>query len=211
MLVLHDTACSTCTYFCSNVLVCMYKLHVEAMMCLSMNLWVIVSVTLWHFLGLNKHFCMASISERLNAATNKCISSEHIWKHLSTMYDLKALVSYSWRIFLVYRYNIYYIAVLVLNFMLFSVCSRVLQFLTLHISFFTWFLAGNCHYLSKVAFYRRVCINKKTLILWLTVFNHLRSKRLFSGFLRLDRGVKSRVLWNYSWKVEPIYLGFFWW
>ena len=90
-----NTACSTCTYFCSDVFVCMYKLHVEAMMCLSIHLWVIASVTLCHFIGLSKHFCMASISERLNAATNKSISSEQIWKHLSTMYDLKALVSYS--------------------------------------------------------------------------------------------------------------------
>ena len=43
------------------------------------------------------------------------------------------------------------------------------------------------------------------------VFNLLRSKWLFSGFLGLDREAKNRVLWNYSWKLEPICLFFFWW
>ncbi|CAL1547626.1 unnamed protein product [Lymnaea stagnalis] len=40
--------------------------------------------------GVNRHFQMLAIHDRLCSA-NKKISSEDVWKHLSTLYDLQAL------------------------------------------------------------------------------------------------------------------------
>ncbi|KAH9496833.1 hypothetical protein Btru_010398 [Bulinus truncatus] len=40
--------------------------------------------------GVNRHFQMLAIHERLNSACKK-ITSEDVWKHLSTLYDLQAL------------------------------------------------------------------------------------------------------------------------
>lgn len=41
--------------------------------------------------GINKHFNMALIVERLSKSLNREISSEAVWSHLKTMYNLKAL------------------------------------------------------------------------------------------------------------------------
>ncbi|XP_062555823.1 MRG/MORF4L-binding protein [Armigeres subalbatus] len=41
--------------------------------------------------GINKHFVIACITERLSKALNREVSSEMIWSHLKTMYNLKAL------------------------------------------------------------------------------------------------------------------------
>lgn len=42
--------------------------------------------------GINKHFQMAWIIEKVTAALNRQVNSDNIWKHLGTMYDLGALV-----------------------------------------------------------------------------------------------------------------------
>ena len=42
--------------------------------------------------GVNRHFEMIFIHEKLNGSANKKISSKQIWQHLSTLYDLQALV-----------------------------------------------------------------------------------------------------------------------
>jgi MRG-binding protein len=42
--------------------------------------------------GINKHFQMALIIEKVTAALNRQVNSENIWKHLESMYDLGALV-----------------------------------------------------------------------------------------------------------------------
>ena len=46
-----------------------------------------------HFLssGINRHFQMVSIHERLSSGIKK-LSSQDVWDHLSTLYDLRALV-----------------------------------------------------------------------------------------------------------------------
>ncbi|KAG5678213.1 hypothetical protein PVAND_007905 [Polypedilum vanderplanki] len=41
--------------------------------------------------GINKHFFMVCIVDRLQKTLSRKISSEQIWKHLKTMYNLKAL------------------------------------------------------------------------------------------------------------------------
>ncbi|KAH8415920.1 hypothetical protein KR222_003553 [Zaprionus bogoriensis] len=41
--------------------------------------------------GINKHFYMSCIAERLSKSLNREMPSELIWKHLSTMYKLKEL------------------------------------------------------------------------------------------------------------------------
>ncbi|XP_055627179.1 MRG/MORF4L-binding protein [Toxorhynchites rutilus septentrionalis] len=41
--------------------------------------------------GINKHFFIACIVERLSKALNREISSDSVWSHLRTMYNLKAL------------------------------------------------------------------------------------------------------------------------
>lgn len=41
--------------------------------------------------GINKHFFMVLICDRLSKTLNRKINSEQIWKHLKTMYNLKAL------------------------------------------------------------------------------------------------------------------------
>ncbi|CRL08501.1 CLUMA_CG021350, isoform A [Clunio marinus] len=41
--------------------------------------------------GINKHFFMVCIVDRLSKTLNRKISSDQIWKHLKTMYNLKAL------------------------------------------------------------------------------------------------------------------------
>lgn len=41
--------------------------------------------------GINRHFVIACITERLSKALNREVSSEMIWSHLRTMYNLKAL------------------------------------------------------------------------------------------------------------------------
>lgn len=41
--------------------------------------------------GINKHFYMSCISERLSKSLNREMPSDLIWKHLSTMYKLKEL------------------------------------------------------------------------------------------------------------------------
>jgi MRG-binding protein len=43
--------------------------------------------------GINKHFFMALIVERLSKALKRDISSNTIWSHLETMYNLKTLDS----------------------------------------------------------------------------------------------------------------------
>ena len=43
--------------------------------------------------GVNRHFQMACIMEKLNAAVGRKIGAKHVWEHLLTMYDLQALVS----------------------------------------------------------------------------------------------------------------------
>lgn len=41
--------------------------------------------------GINKHFFMACICDRLSKALNREIATETIWSHLKSMYNLKAL------------------------------------------------------------------------------------------------------------------------
>lgn len=41
--------------------------------------------------GINKHFFMACICDRLSKALNRDISTDIIWSHLRSMYNLKAL------------------------------------------------------------------------------------------------------------------------
>lgn len=41
--------------------------------------------------GINKHFYMSCISERLSKSLNREMSSDLIWRHLGTMYKLKEL------------------------------------------------------------------------------------------------------------------------
>ncbi|XP_053688238.1 MRG/MORF4L-binding protein [Sabethes cyaneus] len=41
--------------------------------------------------GINRHFTIVCIADRLSKALNREISSETIWSHLRTMYNLKAL------------------------------------------------------------------------------------------------------------------------
>lgn len=41
--------------------------------------------------GINKHFYMSCIAERLSKSLNREMPSDLIWKHLSTMYKLKEL------------------------------------------------------------------------------------------------------------------------
>lgn len=41
--------------------------------------------------GINRHFFMACISERLSKALNRDIATDLIWTHLYSMYNLKAL------------------------------------------------------------------------------------------------------------------------
>lgn len=41
--------------------------------------------------GINKHFFMACICDRLSKALNRDISTDLIWSHLKSMYNLKAL------------------------------------------------------------------------------------------------------------------------
>ncbi|XP_061165948.1 MRG/MORF4L-binding protein-like isoform X2 [Saccostrea echinata] len=41
--------------------------------------------------GVNKHFQMLFIHEKLNSSSSRKISSKDIWDHLSSMYDLQAL------------------------------------------------------------------------------------------------------------------------
>ncbi|XP_055538573.1 MRG/MORF4L-binding protein [Wyeomyia smithii] len=41
--------------------------------------------------GINRHFIIVCIMDRLSKALNREISSETIWSHLRTMYNLKAL------------------------------------------------------------------------------------------------------------------------
>ncbi|ELU05309.1 hypothetical protein CAPTEDRAFT_70746, partial [Capitella teleta] len=41
--------------------------------------------------GVNRHFQMICIHDRMNTATQKKISSKQIWAHLANMYDLSAL------------------------------------------------------------------------------------------------------------------------
>ena len=46
------------------------------------------------FVGVNKHFQMACIHNKLNeCVTAKKITSKDVWTHLGEMYDLSALVS----------------------------------------------------------------------------------------------------------------------
>lgn len=45
--------------------------------------------------GLNKHFHMACVQWRLQRLHSISLTTEQIWKHLSTLYDLKTLVSFS--------------------------------------------------------------------------------------------------------------------
>lgn len=44
--------------------------------------------------GVNRHFQMVFIHEKLNNASGKRITSKNVWEHLSSMYDLQALVSW---------------------------------------------------------------------------------------------------------------------
>lgn len=44
--------------------------------------------------GLNKHFQMAFICEKFGNNINKDVHPDKIWKHLGTMYNLKALEEY---------------------------------------------------------------------------------------------------------------------
>ncbi|GFO41426.1 mrg-binding protein [Plakobranchus ocellatus] len=60
-------------------------------------LWnVDMEVNLFHAMrghkpaGVNRHFQMIAIHEKLSSASKK-LSSEDVWKHLSTLYDLQAL------------------------------------------------------------------------------------------------------------------------
>lgn len=41
--------------------------------------------------GINKYFFMACISDRLSSALNRDISSDQIWTHLKSLYNLTAL------------------------------------------------------------------------------------------------------------------------
>ncbi|XP_048760133.1 MRG/MORF4L-binding protein-like isoform X2 [Ostrea edulis] len=41
--------------------------------------------------GVNKHFQMLFIHEKLNSSSSRKISSKDIWEHLNSMYDLQAL------------------------------------------------------------------------------------------------------------------------
>ncbi|XP_025111142.1 LOW QUALITY PROTEIN: uncharacterized protein LOC112574336 [Pomacea canaliculata] len=41
--------------------------------------------------GVNRHFQMVFIHEKLNNASGKRITSKNVWEHLSSMYDLQAL------------------------------------------------------------------------------------------------------------------------
>ncbi|XP_065073488.1 MRG/MORF4L-binding protein [Ochlerotatus camptorhynchus] len=41
--------------------------------------------------GINRHFTIACIVERLSKALNRDVSSESVWSYLKTMYNLKAL------------------------------------------------------------------------------------------------------------------------
>ncbi|XP_055612852.1 MRG/MORF4L-binding protein [Uranotaenia lowii] len=41
--------------------------------------------------GINRHFFLACIVERLSKALNRNVSSEAVWSHLKTLYNLKAL------------------------------------------------------------------------------------------------------------------------
>lgn len=41
--------------------------------------------------GINRHFTIACIIERLSKTLNRDVSSESIWSHLKTMYNLNAL------------------------------------------------------------------------------------------------------------------------
>lgn len=42
--------------------------------------------------GINKHFQMACIQEKLSNSIAKEVSTQDIWKHLETLYDLSMLV-----------------------------------------------------------------------------------------------------------------------
>ncbi|XP_019529171.3 MRG/MORF4L-binding protein [Aedes albopictus] len=41
--------------------------------------------------GINRHFAIACITERLSKALNRDVTSDTVWAHLKTMYNLKAL------------------------------------------------------------------------------------------------------------------------
>ncbi|XP_052567460.1 MRG/MORF4L-binding protein-like [Culex pipiens pallens] len=41
--------------------------------------------------GINRHFFIACVVERLSKALNREVSSESVWSHLGTMYNLQAL------------------------------------------------------------------------------------------------------------------------
>lgn len=45
------------------------------------------------FPGVNRHFHMMCIHEKLNSSISKKISAKQIWQRLSAMFDLQALVS----------------------------------------------------------------------------------------------------------------------
>ncbi|XP_071965903.1 MRG/MORF4L-binding protein-like [Antedon mediterranea] len=62
-----------------------------------LNWTVDMEVNLFHAMrghkpvGVNKNFHMLCIHEKLTQMTGKKLTSQQIWKHLSTMYDLAAL------------------------------------------------------------------------------------------------------------------------
>ena len=43
-------------------------------------------------LGVNRHFQMIFLHDKLNSAISKKLTTKNIWDHLSEMYDLQALV-----------------------------------------------------------------------------------------------------------------------
>jgi hypothetical protein len=43
--------------------------------------------------GINRHFQMIFLHDKLNSAVDKKVSSKDIWNHLKEMYDLAALVN----------------------------------------------------------------------------------------------------------------------
>lgn len=43
--------------------------------------------------GINRHFQMVFIHDKLNSSVSKKIPTTEIWKHLNELYDLQALVS----------------------------------------------------------------------------------------------------------------------
>ena len=71
--------------FCANKYanLLLYKLHVLKTML----------TYLYNFcLGINRHFQMLIIHEKINNSLTQRISIQDIWQHLSEMYDLQALV-----------------------------------------------------------------------------------------------------------------------